>query len=168
MLTITIKTTLIFFFYILLSGSAADDPFIRIEDFIKLTSSKWTGSLTYTDYSSGKSVTIPAEVSIAQSDEKPSLFIFNFSYPEEPHANSVDSVLISEDGKSIGNERIIQRFNEDSKTVIVTTRDNSENGKEFTYRYTYRFNPRYLYIGKEECEKGSESFLQRNYFEFNR
>ena len=53
---------------------------------------KWTGSLTYLDYSSGKSFSMPANVEISESGTKN--LIFDYKYPNEPKANVADTITI--------------------------------------------------------------------------
>ena len=63
------------------------------------------GTLTYLEYSSNKSYTMPADVDKKQLNKSKS-FIFSNLYPDKPKANSSDTLTISKDGFMVSNKTV--------------------------------------------------------------
>ena len=78
-----------------------------MKDFQKI-SGNWKGSLTYLDYSSGKPYTMSADIDIKRIN-KTNKFTFSNIYPNETSANSIDTIIISTDGKYIDKELVKSR-----------------------------------------------------------
>jgi hypothetical protein len=66
---------------------------------------EWNGKLVYLDYQSGKPYEMPANLEIIQI-RKTNIFKFINRYPNEASANSVDTIIISSNGKLLDNERV--------------------------------------------------------------
>jgi hypothetical protein len=71
---------------LLLTGTS-----VKVKDF-KPAFGKWTGTLTYLDYSSGKPYTMPANVRISANPFNNRQIIFAFEYYKEPGANGNDTL----------------------------------------------------------------------------
>ncbi len=111
---------------------------ISANDFKSLVGS-WQGTLTYLDYSSGKPYTMSAYLEI-QMIRKTNTFIFLNMYPNEPNANSVDTLTISTDGKYIGAELIKSRKKLANHDIEIITEEPGKDGndnKPATFRHTY-------------------------------
>ena len=109
-----------------------------LKDFQK-TSGNWKGSLTYLDYSSGKPYTMPADVGIKRIN-KTNKFELSNIYPNEMNANSIDTIIISTDGKYIDKELVKSRKKLPDGDVEIITEATGEDGndnKPATFRYTY-------------------------------
>ncbi len=136
---IHLKSYLIAFAVLVAAGSYAQTSYkTLVKDFQKISGS-WTGSLTYLDYSSGESYSMPADVEITRID-KTNLFAFSDIYPDEPHANSIDTLVLSADGKHINDELIVLRKKlPNGEISIVTTRTGTDgnDNKPATFRHTY-------------------------------
>lgn len=121
-----------------LLASAQSNYKTIVSDFQGISGS-WKGSLTYLDYSSGKSYTMPADVRINRI-EKTNRFTFSNIYPNETNANSTDTVIISTDGKYIDKELIKSRTKLATGDIEIVTEETGTDGndnKPALFRYTY-------------------------------
>ncbi|TAE13117.1 MAG: hypothetical protein EAZ47_08870 [Bacteroidetes bacterium] len=109
------------------------------QNFFEKLDGYWQGSLTYTDYSSGKPYTMKADVEIKRIG-KASKFSFSNIYPNEKNANSVDTIIISADGKYINQTPIkLQRTLANGTTELVTEEmgEDGNDNKKAVIRHTY-------------------------------
>ncbi len=67
---------------------------VTVKDF-KTAFGKWTGILTYLDYSSGKPYIMPANISVTINQQNARQLIFAIEYPNEPKANGNDTLSIA-------------------------------------------------------------------------
>ena len=74
---------------------------ITRDDLQVLTGLQWSGTLTYLDYQSNRKVSIPANLTVRPNGEDKWSWVFEYSYPDEPKANSEEVVRLSKDGKTI-------------------------------------------------------------------
>jgi len=80
----------------------------------------WKGSLTYLDYSSNKPYTMPAEMEIEQI-KNTNVYILKNIYPDEPKANSSDTLTLSKNGRMINKEIVKSKKKlENGNTRIIT------------------------------------------------
>lgn len=137
---------------------------------IKPLIGSWSGTLTYLDYTSNKPYTMPAELIVVQVDET-NIYIFNVSYPDEPRANSADTVSISEDGSMLDGKNVIsKRFINDKILEVVTeimSVDGNEN-KAAAIRHTYSIGAEIFVIKKTVQFAGEEDWINRNEFNFKK
>jgi hypothetical protein len=68
------------FSFILTAIAFAFAASISVKDF-KPSYGKWTGAITYLDYTSGKRFTMPAKVTISKNKKDAKQLIFAFEYP---------------------------------------------------------------------------------------
>jgi hypothetical protein len=68
-------------------------PKIKAKELNILTGARWSGTLSYLDYSSSKKVSILSDLVVSSAGKKNS-WIFSFEYPKEPKANSSDTVVL--------------------------------------------------------------------------
>ncbi|WP_231459978.1 hypothetical protein [Pedobacter sp. Leaf132] len=135
-----------------------------LKDFESL-SGDWNGSLTYLDYSTGKPYTMPANI-VVKRIGKTNKFSFANIYPNEMNANSVDTIMISTDGKLLNDELVIshKRMLTGNTEIITETMgtDGNEN-KPATIKHIYtvgnkvykkqkyvKFNPEDEWIKRHE------------------
>ncbi len=138
-------------------------------DFKILTGQLWTGKLTYLDYSSNKKTTIPANITISQSAQNKNIWYFKNEYPKEPHANGIDTVVVSKDGKKINEEQVMERvMSNDSTITIITQKNYNDDGKAKVFRYTYSISKHKFSIKKQERALKEGIFIERNTYEYER
>jgi hypothetical protein len=143
---------------------------VIIKDF-KPAFGKWTGSLTYLDYSSGKPYTMPANVTISKGSDNKQQLLLAFEYPDEPKANGNDTLVISDDGLNIDGATVVAKTkNNDGSLVIITDKegvDGNEN-RSATLRHIYTVGKKIFSNRKEVRFKGEEKFILRNEFKMRR
>src|SRR5687768_10562829 len=155
-------------FALLLFSSFFQPARKTLQDYRRLTGAAWTGQLTYVDYSSGKRTAIKANLQVFQSVTDPYVFYRKYAYPDEPGANSTDTIVISRDGKSIGAERIVQRRKQKDTIYLVTEKRSFDSGKEMLFRYTYRISSKEFTIRKDERTPADTAYMERNTYTFLR
>ena len=129
---------------------------------------KWTGSLTYLDYSSNKPYSMPAELTVEEGKNQ-FQFILHYSYPNEPHANSKGKFEITEDGRRINKNDVIsfERTKIDG-LVVKTEHSGKDNNKKANIRNIYIISEDKFVISKEVKFKDSSEWLKRNEYNFTR
>jgi hypothetical protein len=146
-----------------------DAPRLKTRDLQILTGQQWTGTLTYLDYRSNKRVSIVSNLIVRQSKKDKRDWIFEYQYPDEPKANSQETVTISQDGRTINGERVIERGNLASDRLkIVTEKSGMDNDKKALVRYIYLISAKSFSIKKEVKYEGTEEYIERNQYEWKR
>ncbi len=162
------KLLLIIIFISPLFSFKYDDPAITTDDLNILTGNKWTGTLSYLDYTSNKDVSIPAEVTVIKTDD-PDAFIFVNEYPDEPKANNTDTIRIEENGKKFGNETVTERITDaDGILKIVTMEEGTDNDKHAYIRHTYLIAGNRYTVRKEVRFDDESNFITRHTYIFER
>jgi hypothetical protein len=134
-------------------------------DDINRASGTWTGRLVYLDYGSNKEVSIRSNISIRRIGE--SSWSFDYEYPDEPKANSKQTVVLSSDGTTLDDERVVSREAlADGGLRIVTERDGEDDGRKALFRYFYSIQPGKLSVVKRVRVQGSSEFIERNRYEW--
>ncbi len=129
---------------------------------------EWTGSLTYVDYSSNKPYTMPANLSASQGKDKHQLSLM-YTYPNEPKANSKGKIKITNGGKKLNNETVVSReVLADGSVQITTSYKGKDNQKEAMMKGVYVLGQTICIIRKEVKYEGTEKWLKRNEYRFNR
>lgn len=130
----------------------------------------WKGTLTYIDYSSGKPYTMPAEVEIQQIGQSTS-FICSHLYPDEPKANSADTLSISDKGKTLNKEMVKRKTKLANGDLEISTEyvsiDGNDN-KPATIRITYTIGTKVFKKVKEVQFEGQEKWLKRHEYSYTR
>ena len=140
-----------------------------LKDFQKI-SGNWKGTLTYLDYSSGKPYTMPADIDIKRID-KTNKFAFSNSYPNEKSANSIDTVIISTDGKYINKELIKARRKLPNGNVEIVTEETGIDGndnKPATFRHTYTFGKTIYKKRKDVQFIGENEWINRHEYSYTK
>ena len=163
------KLCFIPFLIILCSASAQRVSNISANDF-KLLIGIWQGSLTYLDYSSGKSYTMSATIDIKRIG-KTNKFIFSNIYPKEPNANSVDTFIISKDGTAVNDERVKskRKLDDDNLEIIteISGKDGNDN-KPALIRHTYIFGKVFFSVRKEVQFEGQSEWVKRHEYSYTK
>jgi len=123
---------------------------VQIKDLQNLAGAQWRGTLFYLDYGKNTKVSIPSNLTVTQSKDNKSSWVFEYQYPDEPKANSKETVTISKDGKIFDGETVIERTSVADKTLrIVTEKSGIDNSKKALYRFTYLLSKTSFSIKKE-------------------
>lgn len=128
----------------------------------------WYGKLTYLDYSSGKPYTMLANIKISLTDNKRG-YIMGYEYPDEPHANFVDTTYVND--VLFGKDKIVQFKKTSGRGFTLVTEKEGEDGndhKKAVLRHTYRLNHTTFYIMKDVKFEGTNLWIERNEYLFNR
>jgi hypothetical protein len=95
--------------------------------------------------------------------------VFEYEYPEEPHANSKEIVELSRDGRSMNGEVVLERNSLTDKTVrFLTEKKGQDNNRNASIRFTYSVNAKSFSIRKEVRYEGEDQFFERNGFVWQR
>ena len=130
----------------------------------------WKGSLTYLDYNSGKPYTMPANTNIYLIKGMNSLLI-EMIYPDEPKANSKDTLLINEERTIFGEAKIISRNSLADGSIQIITEVNGKDGndnKNALLRKTYTFNKNIFTNRKDIKFEGTTEWIKRHEYSYTR
>ena len=137
-------------------------PRVRDKDF-QTFEGQWKGSLSYRDYSTDKWTTIPSLLTVKRKPGKTWLFIYQ--YPEEPAANSVDTIQLEQQGRGINGQEVISRTTGSVLNIITRKKNPGDHSREF--RYSWRYDGKNFSHQKEESSQ-ADSFLLRFRYSFQR
>jgi hypothetical protein len=130
---------------------------------------KWTGMLTYLDYSSNKRTSIKSNLTVTRKATDPAVWTFAYEYPDEPKANDASDAVLEDGGRKFFGETVIEKKYLAGKTIqVVTTQAGTDNGKKALFRYTYLINAKSLSIKKEVQIEGSSDWFERNEYRWVR
>ena len=142
---------------------------IQRDDVQLLTGAQWAGTLTYLDYRSNKKVSIPANLTVKPNGDDKWSWVFEYQYPDEPHANSSEIIRLSKDGRSMNDEVVLERTSLPEGTVrFVTEKKGEDNNRSASIRYTYSLNAKSFSIRKEVRYDDEDQFFERNGFDWKR
>ncbi|MEO1416511.1 MAG: hypothetical protein AAFW00_14600 [Bacteroidota bacterium] len=155
-------------FLLLLANTYSLAQEVTDQDFETILGDDWKGTLTYMDYQSGKKVGIPVELKVSQIKE--GQYLLEYSFPEEPKANSQSKIKLSKDGKKLDKNRVLSREDLEGNTVkVVCLGDGKDDGKKATLFYTYTFDSKEFVIRKDvQYSLGNQAPFFRNEFRFTR
>jgi hypothetical protein len=128
----------------------------------------WKGTLTYLDYSSSNSYTMPAEIDISFTSNKAG-FIRAYAYPNEPKANSTDTTYTKESGKYFGREKVISFIKSNSRDFTLITEFDDVDGndkKEATIKHKYQLEGNSFIIRMDVKFKGTSNWINRHEYRF--
>jgi len=136
---------------------------ITMKDFVP-SLGDWTGNLTYLDYTSGKPYTLPVKINISQNKGSLEELIWVYTYPNEPRANSIDTVKITRNGAGIDNERVVEVLRSVQANFITTERNGVDGNdhKPAVIRHVYAFGNENLEIKKLVKFDGEDKWILRN------
>jgi hypothetical protein len=141
-------------------------------DIDRLTGPAWTGTLTYLDYTTAKPTTIRSGQLVVRLADRPDgshAWDIRTSYADEPHADRGETVLLSADGTTFRDERVIQRTMEvDGSVVLVTETRGTDNDRPATFQFEYRLGQRRASIRKLVQYTEGEAFFERNVYNYAR
>jgi hypothetical protein len=163
------KKIILVWFVALFFSAFAQTPKVKVKDLQNLTGAQWTGTLTYLDYRKNTRVSIPSNLTVTQSKDDKSSWIFEYQYPDEPKANSKETIAISKDGKTFDGKTVIERTRLADKTLkIVMEKSGSDNDKKALFRFTYLLGKTSFSIKKEVRYEETTDFFVRNEYSWKR
>ena len=128
----------------------------------------WKGKLTYLDYSSGKPYSMSANIKISLTEDKNG-YIMGYEYPDEPHANSVDTTYVN--GKLFGKDKIVEFKKTSERGFTFVTEIEGEDGndqKKAILRHTYTLKADTFSAVKDVKFDGTDKWIKRNEYLLNR
>ncbi|HMK03775.1 MAG TPA: hypothetical protein VK489_06270 [Ferruginibacter sp.] len=164
-----IKITLAAMALFFIGLSAASAQTVSITDLKKLEGC-WWGTLTYLDYTPGKPYTMPADLEIRQLGESNQLYVSN-TYPNEPKANSADTIILSPDGRMLNDETIKLIRKPVQGTLLIVTQKEGVDGKDnrpAIFRYTYDIGSSFYNLKKEVQFTGTKEWIKRHEYNYKR
>lgn len=153
-----------------LAGLAfAQAPRVSAEDLRVLTGGRWKGTLTYTDYGSGRQVSIPSDLTVTRAPGDETSWVFEYEYPKEPKANGRRAVRLEEGGALFDGARVIERTSLGGGALkVVTERRGKDDDREALFRHTYTLAGSSFSISKEVRREGAAEFFERNRYSWQR
>ena len=139
---------------------------IRPSDF-SLLEGNWSGTLTYLNYKSDKKNTIPCDLIVTQSENDKRVWYFKKLYPKEPHANTIDTITISRNGKKINTKQLAEKSASVTGVTMVFREKHNDDGVDKDFRFTYSITKNLFSIKKEESTANG-TFIERNRYEWQR
>ncbi len=131
----------------------------------------WVGSLTYLDYVSNKPITMPANTTYLQSTSNPNIYLRSIGYSTEPHANKKDSLILSNDGTALNEEKVVavKLFSKDSIVIVTQVKDiDGNDNKPAIIQHTLTITPT-LFINKKEVKFiGTKNWINRSTYTFTK
>lgn len=149
------------------SGLAQDTTTVNFKD-LQALDGCWQGTITYLDYSSGKSFSMPANLKVEARPDASQLLFWNI-YPQEMQANNTDTISLSPNGKKINNETVVSVRKAEGKLVIIADeigKDGNDN-KPAILRHIYTISSTGFSIRKEVQFVGSKPWINRNEYKYS-
>lgn len=159
---------IVLFFFIHLSASHSQVSYNDLIKSFTMVNGKWEGTLTYMDYSTGKPYEMPANAELSRIDSTGKFILHNI-YPNEPGANSLDTITLSNDGKYIDDEPVISLNEENNGNVTVITEKQGKDGNEnknAIIRVIYTFGKNEFIRKKEVKFTGETAWITRHEYKY--
>jgi hypothetical protein len=153
----------------LLGLTTSDRPALRPTDLQMLTGQPWTGTLTYLDYRSNRPVSIRSTLIVSRPKGDEPVWIFDYRYPDEPKANSQETVTLGTDGTTLNGEHVVERTSVAGERLkVVTEESGMDNDRKAAIRYTYSIGATSVSIKKEVRYEDAQEYIERNRYEWTR
>lgn len=140
-------------------------PKVTISDFENLDKSNWSGNLMYINYSDGSKFTIRTTMQITLKGDK---ILLDVRYPDEPKANSKESIRITKTGSYLGNEELIKKNYDNGILTLVTKFKGKDNNKKAMMYKTYTISETAYIVEKEVRYMDTEERIVRNRYNYKR
>lgn len=137
-------------------------------DDLKTVLGDWTGTLTYLDYRTNESITMPANLKVEQGNDTLQLNLFS-SFPNEPKANRKGKIKIAKNGIGLDNMPVksLQRSG-DGRLAIITRVRGRDGKKKALMRKVYILGANQFIIRQDVQIEGSNEWLNRSLFTYQR
>ncbi len=148
---------------------AAADSRVAPSDLDRLAGGSWSGSLTYLDYTSGRSTQLRAALEVERKPGASRVWVLKLAFADEPGADGESELVLSDDGRSLDGETVIERRElEDGLLCIVTQAEGQDDEKPATLRHVYRIGAREATAQKLVRPQGASGFFERNVYRWRR
>ncbi len=138
---------------------------IKISDFEFLNNTSWEGTLTYTDYQTGKLTDVDATMQIKIENDK---ILTQVQYTYEPNKNYKGSIKIRKNGTYFGEEKVLSFTDENgTKTLITTYRGKDDNRKADMYM-THTMTDSTYSVSKEVVYLDTKERILRNTYNYTK
>ena len=149
--------------------TATPQPIAQASDIDGLVGGTWVGSLTYLDYTSKKPYTMPSTLTVERVAGSASSWTFRLGYPDEPHANREELVVLSEQGRVFDGEAVVERATLPGGGVrVVTETDGEDDRRPARIRHLYLVGRSSFSIQKLVRFSGEAEFIERNTYRWAR
>lgn len=142
-------------------------PRLRADELL-FAAGHWKGSLTYIDYGTKKPYTMPANLDISIPAAMPGHVILFHEYPDEPKANSYDTLAITKGGHYFDGARILEKKAEGKTLSFLTEYEGTDDDRPATIRHRYTFGQTDLRIREDVRFSKTDSFMMRNEYRMTR
>ena len=136
---------------------------IKLSDFESLNNTSWKGTLTYTDYQTGKLTDVDATMQFKIEDDK---IITNVQYTYEPSKNYKGSIKIKKKGTYFGNEKVLSFTNVNGTKTLVTTYRGKDDVRKADMYLTHVMTDSTYSVTKEVVYVDTEERLIRNTYNY--
>lgn len=135
---------------------------------LQAANGKWSGILTYLDYSSNKPVSIPATLLISGKDS--SCFVWEYDYPKEPGHGSKTEYCIRNGGQYFNERKLVQKTKEEGGLTIVLEEAGTDgnDAKPVVFQHIISMSANQLILTKMIKREGEAVFTRRNQYVFSR
>ena len=136
-------------------------------EFEVLLGDSWEGHLTYLDYSSDQETKIKVNLEVEKVLDGE--YKFNYTYPDEPKANSKVKMKIGKNHMTLNKHSIVSRQKLANGTLIFETKnDGKDNKKAATIFQSYEISPQEFSITKKVKYIDDDKPIMRNKYQLKR
>ena len=161
------KYFLLFFLSPLCLLAQTESVSLNEEEFKILENVVWKGELTYRNYSDDKMVSIPVFLRVNKT--KTNTWELEFTYPNEPKANSKSTFRLKKAGTFLNKQEIISKEKkEDGSLQFVTSKKGKDNNKPAEIQITYSVSENSFWYEKKVKPNGESEFAFRNKYSFTK
>jgi hypothetical protein len=138
---------------------------------LALVQGGWSGELMYINYTDGSEAHIPATLRVDVLGQRQ--WRIGFGYTDEPHANAMDTLVLSPDGHLLDDFAVleVQRFTPDSVRFVLQAEGEDDN-RPATLRKTWTVGPHTCTLRKDvrfmALNGEAMPFLLRHEYRFKR
>jgi len=134
-----------------------------------LTGLPWIGTLTYLDYTSGTHTTIDSTLVVQRTSKTAAAWEFATGYSKEPRADSTEIVALSDDGRMLGDARVIQRDAlADGGIFFVTESTGDDDHRASDFRLEHSITAHEYSRRKLVRFEGEPEFFERHIYRWKR
>lgn len=138
-------------------------------DLDALVGAPWIGTLTYLDYTSAEHTTIDSSLVVRKLTDAPPSWEFATGYAKEPQADVTENVVLSPDGRALGDERVVERRSLPGGGVFfVTETTGDDDDRPATFRFEHSITPTAYSRRKMVRFEGEAAFFERHIYEWKR
>ncbi|WP_157957300.1 hypothetical protein [Winogradskyella tangerina] len=138
---------------------------IKISDFESINNTSWKGTLTYTDYQTGKLTDVEATMQFKIENDK---IITQVQYTYEPSKNYKGTVKIRKNGTYFGNEKVVSFTEDNGMKTLVTTYTGKDDNRKADMILTHKLTDSTYSVTKEVVYLDTKERLIRNTYNYKK